>query len=364
MSTKTACGECIQWSGLGVGVDIDVASMYGWNTGEVHGGRVLVFERINDAWIESTCLTIPVPPSSGTGAVTSVAVHGDRNAMAEPRYTAPGTGRVHIFERQGGAPGAWAHAATVFPSNGFPGNQGTDGFGDHLQLLGDVLLVAAPLASPLAHDPNRWHEGMVYRFRYANGQWSEVEQYWTSSAVGGFHSYRFGEQIHLSEDGVFASGPVDPGAGGLQSSCVYDYQRPIATTTCAGAPNSASPAGARLEVRGQRDHRWVALGFHGSRLPPGAATMLLASEQGAQVASPGGSQGTLCLGAPLARLGSSVAAASTTGTWVAALEPSDPGVSAALTVAAGRTWRFQAWYRDAHPAPTSNFTDAVAVSLR
>jgi hypothetical protein len=30
----------------------------------------------------------------------------------------------------------------------------------------------------------------------------------------------------------------------------------------------------------------------------------------------------------------------------------------------GETWTFQAWYRDTNPAPNSNLTDAVAVTLR
>ncbi len=32
-----------------------------------------------------------------------------------------------------------------------------------------------------------------------------------------------------------------------------------------------------------------------------------------------------------------------------------------VSISAGQTWNFQAWYRDANPTPTSNFTDAVSV---
>ena len=35
-----------------------------------------------------------------------------------------------------------------------------------------------------------------------------------------------------------------------------------------------------------------------------------------------------------------------------------------VAAAAGDTWMFQAWHRDATPAPTSNFTDAIALLLR
>ena len=33
-------------------------------------------------------------------------------------------------------------------------------------------------------------------------------------------------------------------------------------------------------------------------------------------------------------------------------------------VVAGETWHFQCWYRDANPASTSNFTDALALTFR
>ena len=40
--------------------------------------------------------------------------------------------------------------------------------------------------------------------------------------------------------------------------------------------------------------------------------------------------------------------------------PADP----VLAARPGDTWTFQAWYRDANPTPTSNLTDAVAVTFR
>ena len=30
----------------------------------------------------------------------------------------------------------------------------------------------------------------------------------------------------------------------------------------------------------------------------------------------------------------------------------------------GQTWNFQAWYRDANPTVTSNFTDAVGITFQ
>jgi len=40
-----------------------------------------------------------------------------------------------------------------------------------------------------------------------------------------------------------------------------------------------------------------------------------------------------------------------------------PTPTGLVTAQPGETWNFQAWYRDANPGPTSNFTDAVAVTF-
>ena len=40
-----------------------------------------------------------------------------------------------------------------------------------------------------------------------------------------------------------------------------------------------------------------------------------------------------------------------------------PTPTGSVSVLAGETWNFQAWYRDLHPGPTSNFTDALSVTF-
>ena len=38
-------------------------------------------------------------------------------------------------------------------------------------------------------------------------------------------------------------------------------------------------------------------------------------------------------------------------------------VGGGVAARTGDTWHFQAWFRDVNPAPTSNLTDAVAVTF-
>lgn len=79
-----------------------------------------------------------------------------------------------------------------------------------------------------------------------------------------------------------------------------------------------------------------------------------------------GSEGLLCLGGSVGRFvgPGQVVHSGSTGTFSIALDltamPTPTGSAAVLP---GDTWSFQAWFRDANPMPTSNFTDAISVTF-
>ena len=79
--------------------------------------------------------------------------------------------------------------------------------------------------------------------------------------------------------------------------------------------------------------------------------------------SPPGAQGTLCLtGSTIFRFAKNVASTGATGEYALIIDLTAlPGHGA---VKPGDTWNFQAWFRDANPGPTSNFSDAVAVTFQ
>lgn len=141
----------------------------------------------------------------------------------------------------------------------------------------------------------------------------------------------------------------------------------IGTSYCAPAiPNSTgSPGSIRaLGEAGAVDDN-VSLVLSG--LPPSTFAMVVTSRTQAAVPMAGGSQGTLCLGGSIGRYGTlaELRRVRLDGTAsfrvdLAAI-PDGPGTVAA---SAGQTWNFQAWYRDANPSATSNFTDAVALLLQ
>lgn len=141
----------------------------------------------------------------------------------------------------------------------------------------------------------------------------------------------------------------------------------LGATSCGPAvPNSSGGPGA-IRAWGQsvvaaNDVRLVATG-----LPNGSFGFFLASLTPGNVPSPGGSQGVLCLGGAIGRYvgPGQVQSSGAVGHFSLALDlgamPTPTGPVAAQP---GQTWHFTAWYRDAVPAATSNFTDAVAIPLQ
>lgn len=99
-------------------------------------------------------------------------------------------------------------------------------------------------------------------------------------------------------------------------------------------------------------------------LPPGQFGYFLASRTQASLPGSGGSKGTLCLGGDLARLRDQVTTTGRAGYLQALVDtlaiPTEPSVP----ILAGETRNFQCWHRDKTPTPTSNFTDAVAVTFQ
>ena len=133
---------------------------------------------------------------------------------------------------------------------------------------------------------------------------------------------------------------------------------------CGPAVTNSSAGPASLRVWGQsalaaNDVRLVATG-----LPQGSFGFFLASRTQGLVTQPGGSQGVLCLGGAIGRFvgAGQVVNSGSTGNCALVIDltrmPTPTGLVAAQ---AGQTWNFTAWYRDANPSSTSNFTDAVAV---
>jgi hypothetical protein len=102
-------------------------------------------------------------------------------------------------------------------------------------------------------------------------------------------------------------------------------------------------------------------------LPPATTVLPLASRTTGLVPMAGGSQGTLCLGGGIGRFDDPGQVRIATGRGAASVQlelTAFPTPTGLVSVLPGETWNFQAWYRDGNPGPTSNFTDAVSVTMQ
>jgi hypothetical protein len=124
-------------------------------------------------------------------------------------------------------------------------------------------------------------------------------------------------------------------------------------------PNSASPAGAHLEVGGCPGILANDLELSVSGLPDKQLGLFLYGPHGSF--RPLG-DGLLCVGGGLQRiLPPQVSSAAGTAHLRVDLSQ-DPFVEGAYAITPGSTWSFQYWYRDRGAAPaTSNLSDAVHV---
>jgi hypothetical protein len=132
-------------------------------------------------------------------------------------------------------------------------------------------------------------------------------------------------------------------------------------------PNSTGASGT-MSGSGSASVASNDLVLEASNLPPNAFTFFLTSRSQGSVVMPGGSQGTLCLSGSIGRF-VGPGQIQNSGSGGAVTLPIDltrqPTPMGPVAVAAGETWYFQAWHRDAvSGTPTSNFTDGLAVQFQ
>ena len=109
------------------------------------------------------------------------------------------------------------------------------------------------------------------------------------------------------------------------------------------------------------------LTLEASSLPNNSFGFFLASLDSGFIANPGGSSGNLCLGGSIGRYvgPGQIKNAGTTGAFSLALDLTQvPQPTGFVAIAAGETWRFQAWHRDAiGGSTTSNFTNGLEIDF-
>ena len=156
------------------------------------------------------------------------------------------------------------------------------------------------------------------------------------------------------------------GANEIYSS---SFEIPITTGTnyCPSLPNSTG-TGASMFAQGSRFVADNNLTLRALDLPQNAFGFFLVSQTQGLSAMPGGSQGNLCLGGSIGRYvgPGQIQNSGTVGEIELAIDLTQtPQPTGLVSITAGQTWNFTAWFRDAVGATsTSNFADGLSIDFQ
>jgi len=217
-----------------------------------------------------------------------------------------------------------------------------------------------------AYAVSRDGQVIVGSARNGAGRWRAFR--WTAAGgmqdlgtLGGLRSHAFG---------VSADGSVIVGSAQLPNGEWRAFRQvvlgEVGTRYCTANANSTGSA-AQVSIAGSPVIAEMNFSLVATDLPATSFGFFLCSPMQAFVAFPGGSQGNLCLGGAIGRFvgPGQVQSATVAGTLRLALQPLVlPSPTGPIPAQIGALWCFQAWYRDANPGATSNFTDAVSVTLQ
>jgi hypothetical protein len=142
----------------------------------------------------------------------------------------------------------------------------------------------------------------------------------------------------------------------------------LGTPYCSPAVVNSTGVPAMISASGSLLVAMNTLTVEALSLPQSVFGYFLTSRVQGSVANPGGSTGNLCLGGAIGRYvgPGQIQNTGATGTIALGIDLTRlPTPTGPVGGAAGETWNFLAWYRDAlGGTATSNFTDGVALTLQ
>ncbi len=199
--------------------------------------------------------------------------------------------------------------------------------------------------------------------------------------LGGQISFYFDDQLTFQGDFAndfngFASlsiADVFSSVSTANNFTLYDnFRVEVPTNTvgsnyCSAAVNSTGATGVVSAVGSEvASDNLVTLSA--SDLPMNSFGFFLTSMNQGFTGNPGGSQGNLCLSGSIGRYVATgqIKNSGSAGTFDLTLDLNQtPTPTGLVSVAAGETWNFQAWYRDAvGGSATSNFSDGLTISFQ
>lgn len=243
-----------------------------------------------------------------------------------------------------------------------------------------VTVLPPPPGSPfIFHAIGASNDGSRIAFRASDDTavWTEwggmqtLEAYVVARGLGFPNLSKNDYGIAMSDDGttfVFANAFISDGPIGTKFRVRDGSSDSLGQVLCAPAVVNSSGLGASLDAAGVDFAAANDVELRARDLPGGAPVLFLASSTIGSPMTPPGSVGTLCLNGSIGRyLGpGDFGPASAAGTRNLRLDlAATPQPTGAVSILAGESWSFQAWFRDEQGGmPTSNLTTAVELSFQ
>lgn len=133
----------------------------------------------------------------------------------------------------------------------------------------------------------------------------------------------------------------------------------LGSVYCAAVPNSSGETALMRASGSGVAGEPVTLYAH--RLPVNQFGFFIASRTTGFVPGAGGSDGNLCLGGSIGRFSNQIRNSGASGEIWIDIDTSNLPIPGTPAVVAGEWLRFQAWFRDVNPGPTSNYTAGFTV---
>ncbi|QDV06650.1 hypothetical protein Poly30_21650 [Planctomycetes bacterium Poly30] len=157
------------------------------------------------------------------------------------------------------------------------------------------------------------------------------------------------------------------GSGVPSSRHVDQWVEGVAGTEYCSSPANSTGSPGHLVARGSDVATENRITLAADSLPPFQLALFLGSQTQGLTPGVGGGQGTLCLGGAIGRYVAPGQARPIEPDGRTSLEidlTEIPTPTGFIALAAGQTWNFQLWHRDANPSGTSNLTNGVQVMLQ
>lgn len=270
----------------------------------------------------------------------SVAITDKYLAVGAPDWDGKGQtyrrGAVYIYDRATGAPVRQIPAPLVMGGNAR--------FGHSLAASGETLFVGEPFRD----------SGYVYAYSL-----ERATMLFTVSPATSWKSFNYDGSAFFSYNLAVCGDRAVVGRLYRHAAYVYAVPSPaIGDTYCSPSVPNSTDASAEVRAYGSRLATCWTVKLEAVGMPPNQLGVFLASTDRDFVPHPPGSQGNLCLRSPLHRIDKEVLHTGAEGAFSLRAN-----LSGALPILPGDKLYFQAWFRDANPGPTSNFTDGVAVEF-